>query len=180
MHTGSIPLTSLSDPFDLRATVECGQTFLWTRENGETYAAGRSGDDWYVTAHDGEVVRVRQRDGRLEWEATTDAEPILRERHRLDDDLESVRDAARDDQLVATAYEHSRGLRIVDDPFFACLVSFICSAQMRVERTFAMQAALRERYGEPVELDGRTYRAYPTPEALADADETALRELKDG
>jgi len=48
---------------------------------------------------------------------------------------------------------------------------------MRVERIHAMQTALREAYGDPVEFDGETYRAYPTPDALAEATEAELRDL---
>ncbi|WP_435095597.1 DNA-3-methyladenine glycosylase family protein [Halarchaeum sp. P4] len=182
MRTGSLPLTDVAGGFDLQATLESGQTYLWTREDGETYgdAAAYGGDAWYSTVVDGDVVRVRQHDGVLEWESTTDAESLLVELLRLDDDLHAIRDAASDDPLIAEAYERYWGLRIVDDPFFGCLISFICSAQMRVERIFAMQEALRETYGEAIEFDGRTYHAFPTPEALAEASEEELRELRLG
>jgi N-glycosylase/DNA lyase len=48
---------------------------------------------------------------------------------------------------------------------------------MRVERIHAMQTALREAYGDPVDVAGDTYYAYPTPEALASATEAELRDL---
>ncbi|GGM63717.1 N-glycosylase/DNA lyase [Halarchaeum rubridurum] len=182
MRTGSVPLADLAGGFDLQATLESGQTYLWTREDGATYDAdgARGGDAWYSTVVDGEVLRVRQRDGLLEWESTTDAESLLFDLLALDDDLHAIRAGASDDDLIRAAYERYWGLRIVRDPFFGCLVSFICSAQMRVGRIFAMQEALRETYGEPVAFDGRTYHAFPTPAALADASEGDLRDLSLG
>ncbi|GGL23716.1 8-oxoguanine DNA glycosylase [Halarchaeum grantii] len=182
MRSGSVPLVDLPGGFDLQATLESGQTYLWTREDGETYgdAAAYGGDAWYSTVVDGEVVRARQHDGALEWEATTDAESLLFELLRLDDDLDAIREGASDDPLIEEAYERYWGLRIVDDPFFGCLISFICSAQMRVERIFGMQESLREAYGERIEFDGETYYAFPTPEALASASEQDLRELSLG
>ncbi|WP_049933943.1 DNA-3-methyladenine glycosylase family protein [Halarchaeum acidiphilum] len=182
MRTGSVPLTDLAGGFDLQATLESGQTYLWTREDGATYAAdgARGGDAWYSTVVDGEVLRVRQREGVLDWESTTDAESLLFDLLSLDDDLRAIRDAASDDALIREAYERYWGLRIVRDPFFGCLVSFICSAQMRVARIFAMQEALRETYGEEIAFDGRTYHAFPTPAALADASEADLRDLSLG
>ncbi|MFB6078656.1 MAG: DNA-3-methyladenine glycosylase [Halarchaeum sp.] len=177
MRTGSIPLDGLDGGLDLATTIESGQTYLWTRDDGETYATAPDPDAWYSTVVDGDVVRARRRDDAIEWESTTDADPLLHELLRLDDDLPAIRDAAADDPLVADAYERHAGMRIVDDPFFGCLVSFICSAQMRVERIFEMQASLREAYGESVTADGRTYRATPTPDALAAATEADLREL---
>ncbi|GAD52640.1 8-oxoguanine DNA glycosylase [Halarchaeum acidiphilum MH1-52-1] len=177
-----MPLTDLAGGFDLQATLESGQTYLWTREDGATYAAdgARGGDAWYSTVVDGEVLRVRQREGVLDWESTTDAESLLFDLLSLDDDLRAIRDAASDDALIREAYERYWGLRIVRDPFFGCLVSFICSAQMRVARIFAMQEALRETYGEEIAFDGRTYHAFPTPAALADASEADLRDLSLG
>jgi N-glycosylase/DNA lyase len=51
---------------------------------------------------------------------------------------------------------------------------------MRVSRIHGMQQSLREAFGTPVEFDGRTYHAFPTPEQLAAASEDRLRELKLG
>ncbi|MFC7199136.1 DNA-3-methyladenine glycosylase family protein [Halospeciosus flavus] len=179
METGAIPVADVPGPVDVQATIESGQTYLWWREDGRTYAESdnHGGDAWYATVVDGEVVRVRQRDGALEWESTTDAVPLLRELLRLDDDLDAIAEATPDDPLLDAAYERYPGMRVPNDPFFGCLVSFICSAQMRVERIFAMQQALRETYGDPVSFQGRTYHAFPTPEALADATEGELRDL---
>lgn len=182
MRTGSVPLADLAGGFDLQATLESGQTYLWTREDGATYDAdgAHGGDAWYSTVVDGEVLRVRQRDGVLDWQSTTDAEELLFDLLALDDDLCAVREGASDDELIREAYERYWGLRIVRDPFFGCLVSFICSAQMRVARIFGMQEALRETYGEEITFDGRSYYAFPTPDALATASEADLRELSLG
>jgi N-glycosylase/DNA lyase len=71
-------------------------------------------------------------------------------------------------------------MRLVRDPPFPTLVSFICSAQMRVSRIHGMQVALAREFGERVPFDGRTYHAFPTPDALAGATEGALRDLSLG
>ncbi len=179
MERGTIPLGAIPGGFDLQSTVESGQSYLWTRADGRTYEAERvrGGSAWYWTALDGEVIRVRQTDDALEWAATTDVEPRLRELLGLDDDLDAVREATPSGNLIDAAYDAYRGLRIVRDPFFPCLVSFICSAQMRVARIFDMQVALREAYGAEIEWDGGTYHAFPTPERLAESTEAELRDL---
>ena len=182
MERGAVAVTELPGGLDLQATLESGQTYHWRRPDGNTYAStgAAGGDAWYETVVDGEVLRARQFEGRLEWESTTDAVPMLTELLRLDDDLDAIIDATPDDALVDEAYATYRGMRLTRDPFFACLVSFICSAQMRAERIFAMQQSLIEAYGAEVSVEGRTYRAYPTPARLAEAGEAALRELKLG
>jgi len=191
MNVGSRPVGALDGGFDLQATLECGQSYLWRRADGRMYeepnAAG--GDARYHVAlpstatetNEPEVIRLRQVDRLLEWEASTpNASTRLEELLRLDDDLEAILAATPDDPLIERAYDAYRGLRLVRDPPFASLVSFICSAQMRVGRIHEMQVSLAERYGESVAFDGETYRAFPTAERLAAASEADLRELSLG
>ncbi len=182
MERGAIPTDEIAGAVDVQATLESGQTYLWWRPDGTTYETdGASGGSaWYRTVVDGDVVEVRQTDTAIEWQSTTDATPIVRELLGLNDDLHEIRAAATDDDLTTAAWDAYDGLRIVRDPFFGCLISFICSAQMRVERIFAMQESLREHYGEPIEYDGETVHAFPEPEALAAATEDDLRDLKLG
>jgi len=188
MERGAIALAGLDGPFDLQATVESGQTYLWSREDGRMFEERpHGGDAWYYTTipadwtGDGPaVVRARQTDGRLEWESSVDAREYLVRLLRLDDDLDAVADRLPEDPLIDDAFEAYRGMRLVRDPAFPSLVSFICSAQMRVERIHGMQARLREAYGAPVEFDGAIYHAFPTPGRLADATEADLRDLRLG
>ncbi|AQL44188.1 8-oxoguanine DNA glycosylase [Halorientalis sp. IM1011] len=185
MRRGRIDARTLAGGVDLQSTVESGQSYLWAREDGATYEDDRAhgGDAWYWTTtrpadrDEPAVVRVRQVDGALEWESHVDAEPHLRRLLRLDDDLDAIRHATPDDRLLREAFETYRGMRVVRDPPFGALISFICSAQMRVGRIHDMQISLRREFGEPVTFDGETYYAYPTPEALADATEAQLREV---
>ncbi|NEU56382.1 DNA-3-methyladenine glycosylase [Halorussus sp. MSC15.2] len=185
MNSGSIAIGEFEGGLDVQTTLESGQTFLWRRDDGRAYETGGAsgGSAWYHTVVGGhtdgesEVLRVRQRDDRLEWEASFDAESLVAERLRLDDDLPAIFERIPDHPLLADARETYPGLRIVNDPFFPCLVSFICSAQMRVGRIHGMQTALAREFGETVEFDGETYHAFPTPERLARATEDELREL---
>jgi N-glycosylase/DNA lyase len=204
MQTGVIPLSEIDGAFDLQATVESGQTYLWDRADDGMYdePVAQGGDHWYETVvppfapptepdadpltDENAVVRVRQvgdatdPDARLEWESTTDAEPILTHLLRLDDDLDDILGATPDLPLLDRAYEEFEGMRLVRDPPFACLISFICSAQMRVSRIHGMQMRMAEAFGDTVEMDGKTYHAFPTPEQLAARTEDELRDLSLG
>jgi len=189
MESGAIPLESVG-PFDLHATVESGQTYLWDRADGNMYEtmSAHGGDSWYETvvppipgvSDERTVVRVRQTDEVLEWESTTDAVPVLSHLLRLDDDLDAILDSTPDLPLLNRAYEEYRGMRLVRDPPFPCLISFICSAQMRVSRIHGMQMRMAEQFGDPVAFDGRTLHAFPTAEQLAERTEEELRDLSLG
>ncbi|SNR32846.1 DNA-3-methyladenine glycosylase family protein [Halorubrum vacuolatum] len=194
MERGAIEIADLVGPFDLQATVESGQSYLWNRADGGTYDSlhAYGGQEWYETVVDPipgltderVVVRVRQigdvHDGRLEWEASTDAVPLLTHLLRLDDDLDAILGSTPDLPLLSRAYERYEGMRLTRDPVFPCLISFICSAQMRVARIHGMQRRLRETYGDVLELDGRKYHAFPNPEQLAARTEAELRDLSLG
>jgi len=192
MPSGTIDVSSLAGSLDLQATLESGQSYLWRRADGQMYAESEQtgGDAWYETVvrpdeaenarlDEGEpaVVRVRQHDGRLEWESTVEAAGVVRSLLRLDDDLPAIRAATPDDPLLEAAYDRYWGMRLVRDPPFGSLISFICSAQMRVSRIHGMQVALAEAFGDVVEFDGQTYHAFPTPDQLAGASEADLRDL---
>jgi len=189
-ESGAIPLSEVAGPFDLQATVESGQSYLWDRSDGRMYESmdASGGDAWYRTVAppvDGVTtepiaVRVRQREGRLEWVATDDPVPLLTHLLRLDDDLDAIYDAAPDDDLIGRAFDAYRGLRLVRDPPFPCLTSFICSAQMRVARVHGMSVALAESFGTEYELDGEAVPAFPTPDQLAARTEAELRDRKLG
>jgi len=190
MDAGTVPVADLPGAFDLQSTVESGQSYLWDRADGRMYetAAPHGGDAWYHTVvpathtetNEPEVVRVRQVDGRLEWEASVDAEAHLEDLLRLDDDLAAIRAATPADPLVERAFDAYAGMRLVRDPPFGALVSFICSAQMRVSRIHGMQVRLARELGDAVEFDGDTYHVSPTPEQLAAAGEGRLRDLSLG
>jgi N-glycosylase/DNA lyase len=191
MHEGHVPGTELAGGFDLQATVESGQTYLWSRADDAMYDDGLAwgGDAWYETVlpttatdtNEPELLRTRWDGERLAWESTTPRAPEhLTRLLRLDDDLDAIVAATPDLPLLDRAFERYRGMRLVRDPSFGSLVSFICSAQMRVSRIHGMQMRLAREYGDALTVDGRTYHAFPTAEQLAAATEADLRDLSLG
>jgi N-glycosylase/DNA lyase len=191
MHAGRVPVTEFVGGFDLQSTLESGQTYVWDRPDGGMFddAVAWGGNAWYHTVlpatetetNEPEVLRCRLGEKTLEWEASTPHAPEhLTRLLRLDDDLDAIVEATPELPLLRRAYERYGGMRLVEDPSFACLVSFICSAQMRVSRIHGMQGRLARAYGDTVEFDGDTYHAFPTPEQLAAATEADLRDLSLG
>jgi len=176
MEKGTIPRSTVSGGIDLRTTLQSGQSFLWNRTDGNMYAES-SDDAWYYTVSDGEVVFVRQQSDRLEWRATTDAADNLRRRLRLQDDLDEIFDSFPEDVALARARDRYPGLRVIRDPFFPCLVSFICSARTTVEQIHGFQTELAREFGNPIDVDGTTYHTYPQPAQLAAVPEAQLRDL---
>ncbi|MFB6133831.1 MAG: DNA-3-methyladenine glycosylase [Halanaeroarchaeum sp.] len=179
MRSGAIPQSAIPGPLDLQATLESGQTFRWTRRDGSMYdsAEPSGGEHWYRTLVDGQPVEVRQTDSTLEWRAAADPTAALIERLALTDDMTAMIEALADEGVVGNAKAAYEGLRIVNEPFFPTLVSFILSAQMRIERIHSLVQALSRKYGAAVRTGDLTVHRFPTPEELAAATETELRDL---
>ena len=179
MDSGVILNSSLSGGLDLQATLESGQTYLWDRDDGEDYlSSGLSGGSaWYSSVIEGSVIRLRQVEGQLEWRSTSNVDKVIRRVLGLDDDLDQIMKMSIEDSLIESAYSTYKGMRIIRDPFFPCVVSFICSSQMKVERIFGMQQRLRRKYGDKIRFEGKDYYEYPKVEVLADLDESDLREM---
>jgi N-glycosylase/DNA lyase len=189
-ESGAIDLRDIAGPFDLQATLESGQSYLWNRADSGMYdsMSVSGGSNWYETVAppiDGIsdtpiVIRVRQREDQLEWEATGDPVEVLTHLLRLDDDLTSIYDSFPDDELVTTAVDAFHGLRLVRDPPFSTLISFICSAQMRVSRIHQMQLSMADAFGTTHTVGGESFAAFPTSSQLAAQSESALRDLSLG
>ncbi len=153
---------------DLVETLESGQTFVWRRQTD---------GDGFSTAVEGEGVRVYQDDHEegVRYETTGASEKAVRRLLGLDDPLDEIHDEISHDELVRRGIDEYPGLRVVNDEFFACTVSFIISAQNRIPRIKSLVDEIRRRYGEPIE--GYDAYVFPSPETLAEAGEEELREI---
>lgn len=151
--------------FSLSDTLECGQTFSWVREgNG------------YINADIGQVVYVEQRESALYYDTSSD-DVNLRELLRLDDPLEEIQREISRDGIMKASIEFAPDLRIVNDPFFPCLVSFLCSVWKNVPAIRGMTNAIRREWGPSYEFRGKKYYGMPAPEQLSIVTTNDLKKL---
>lgn len=160
--------------FDLKLTLTCGQTFCWHRFEGQLY--DEDGDSEYYSFRNGKPVILRQKDGKIEVETELSREEV-EEMLGINHDLDKVFTEFPEDDKLEKAVEEFWGLRIVQDEFFPCLISYICSPQMRIPRIKKMFNAMAERYGTEHEINDKKVYEFPTPEQLSEATEEELREL---
>ena len=155
--------TAVAAPdFDLDATLGCGQVFHWVRE----------GAGWLGAVGD-VAVYVEQRGEKI-------AVPVGREKiaahyFALDHPLAEICATFPGDPAMAEAARFCRGMRIVRQPAWECVATFITSAMKQVAHIAQISHTLRRRYGARLESGGREVFAYPTPEALARLSEAELR-----
>ncbi|MBI2856270.1 MAG: hypothetical protein HYX93_05425 [Chloroflexi bacterium] len=171
---GQKPLSlSIAQPLDLAATLESGQAFRWRRHG-----------QWYYGVVHGNLVALKHDLAGLEVCSTSgtlaEIERLLRAYLRMDDDLEYIYACIDTDPRMNEAIAQYRGLRLLRQDPWECLVSFICSANSSIPRISATMEALAREYGQPLKLGQYVDYTFPTPERLAEAGEGALRALKLG
>lgn len=145
--------------FNLALTLASGQVFHWASQ-GAGYA-GLIGDV---------PVYVEQEGERL----LTNGDPGMVVRYfALDHPLPEIYRTFPEDPVMAAALEFCRGMRIIRQPAWECLATFITSSMKQVSHIAQISQTLRSRYGRAAGDMGAF--AYPAPERLAALREEDLR-----
>ena len=156
-----------STPFDLSQTLGCGQVFHW-----RTHGAG-----WLGTVGD-EPLYAEQRGARLFVPAGCE---LLAHRYfALDHPLEEFGATFPEDEAMRAARDFCCGLRIIRQPPWECLATFITSALKQVAHIAQISHTLRERFGRRVVWNDVPLYTYPAPERLAALSESELRACRLG
>lgn len=158
-HTGGLELDS---------TLDCGQCFRWSRT-----PAGWAG------VVDDRPVLARMEGDTLILEGPTEAERDFWRRYfALDVDYPALlaRYQAGNRRLAACVAENP-GIRVLRQPFFETLCTFILSQNNNIPRIRGLVERLCALCGSPLE-NGQ--HAFPTPEQLAACTEEQLATLRAG
>ena len=152
--------------FDLAMTLDSGQVFHWERS-----------DAGFVGTIGERAVYVEQRGDLLAGSCGND---LLRHYFALDHPLEEICASFPNDAAMNAARDFCRGLRIIRQPKWECLATFICSSMKQVAHIRQMSHALRQRFGEPRTINQRTLFTFPGAQTLAAQRERELRECRLG
>ncbi|HEX8680197.1 MAG TPA: DNA glycosylase, partial [Chthoniobacterales bacterium] len=148
--------------FDLAKTLDSGQVFHW-----EPHAAG------FIGTIGEQPAFVEQRGAELFVAGAPAA--VVSHYFALDHSLGAICAAFPEDEAMNAAAAYCCGLRIIRQPIWDCLASFITSSMKQVAHIRQMSRALRERFGERSMLYGTRLYHFPSAERLARATEAELR-----
>lgn len=134
---------------------------------------------WGDDAQPGAVrLRVQAADGAVDGDDLSFAEIALRRIGWLEHSPGPFYDHVRDDPVLAPLTRTHHGMRPVGSPdIFEMLVIAILGQQISLIAMGAIKRRMVERLGLAATFGGRTYYAFPTPEALAEADHAQLLAL---
>lgn len=154
-------------PFNLEHTLQCGQSFRWEKRGG-----------WWCGVVGEKVVKIRQVSERLEFEGAS--VNFVKVYFRLDDDLLQILSQISKDVHIKQAVQTLRGLRILRQEPWECLISYICATHTNIPAIKNMIYRLSKEFGRRKMRDGYTFYSFPKPADLANADVKKLEVCKLG
>src|SRR5207253_8551658 len=174
--------------FDLAMTLDSGQVFHWEKVDGGFI--GTIGERAIYVEQAGEILRVSR-----------GPEELVRNYFALDHPLAEICASFPDDPVINAALVYCRGPRIIRQPRWECLATFICSSMKQVAHIRQISQALRKRFGDrrkihngagwsratwtgkPARVDepggesiNHVAYTFPPPQWLAQSSEKELRE----
>src|SRR5881392_1075514 len=170
-------LVEISSPdFDLEKTLNSGQVFHWEKiDNG---FLGAIGDVPACVQQEDHILKVHFGETRKPTRETRPLPRLVTHYFALDHPLAEICASFPDDALMNAARDFCRGLRIIRQPKWECLATFICSSMKQVAHIRQISAALRTRFGERREIGNHVVYTFPHAQHIAHASKTGLRECK--
>jgi N-glycosylase/DNA lyase len=174
--------------FDLAKTLDSGQVFHWEKiDNGAggSRAIG-TGRPARVDEPGGEsingfcgtigenAVYVEQRENSLF--VSRGYEDLVRNYFALDHPLAEICASFPDDPAMNVARESCRGLRVIRQPKWECLATFICSSIKQIAHIRQISRALRQRFGLAKKVVDLVAYTFPSARRLGESSEKELRE----
>jgi N-glycosylase/DNA lyase len=162
------PLQSVPAPdFDLEKTLNSGQVFHWVRY-GRGFVGAIAENPIYLEQV-GNTIRVCRGQSKQ-----------VSHYLALDHPLSKILNTFPPDPAIKVAVEYGRGLRIVRQPPWECLATFLTSALKQVQHIRAISLAIRSRFGRRLPLGEMEVFSYPEPERVAEIPAEKLLECKLG
>ncbi|MGL4791697.1 MAG: DNA-3-methyladenine glycosylase family protein [Anaerotignaceae bacterium] len=163
-----------SEDFILSQTLECGQCFNFTK----------LGEEDYVVTSFNKALRVYEDNEAIIFQNTTEIEfkELWQDYFDLNRDYTIIKKLLKEkDNTLKAALEFAPGIRIINQDFFQCLISFIISQNNRIPMIKKVVRNLSQKYGEYVgTFDGEEYFSFPTPKSLYGISGEELMECKTG
>ncbi len=165
--------------FDLAKTLGSGQVFHWEKA-GNGFIGMIDDQPFYLEQRgdllEGGAPATPTFDETGSQELAPPSPKTVRNYFALDHPLAEICGSFPKDETMNAARDFCRGLRIIRQPQWECLATFICSSMKQVAHIRQISRALRERFGSGHQIRGRVLHSFPSSLRLAASSEKELRE----
>lgn len=149
--------------FNLKYTLESGQSFRWNRVK-----------DKYYGVVENQILKIHQHHDTLIIESSKEQDESYFSTHLihyldLERELATILTAVNVDAYIERAINKFWGMRLLNQELWETIASFILSQNNNMARIRGIIRKLAERFGQRLEFDGYEDYTFPTPQILADA-----------
>ncbi len=142
-----------TESFSLRDTLECGQFFRFTKVM-----------DTYIVQSSDLIFSLCQKKEFLFYDGAE--ESFLVHFLRLDEDLDSILKEIDRDSMIHQAIQKYRGLRMIRQDPWECLISFLCSSAKAISHIRTIIEALCKSAGKKIHYENYLSYSFPEPRCL--------------
>ena len=172
-------LVEISAPdFDLAMTIDSGQVFHWEKI-GVGFVGAIAEYAVYVEQN-GDLLKGKMEGGAPATPGSRELAPpvagMVRHYFALDHPLADICASFPDDPVMNAARQFCCGLRIIRQPRWECLATFICSSMKQVAHIRQISLAVRRRFGDQRAVGDHLVGTFPPARRIAQASETDLLE----
>jgi len=166
-------LKILAPDFNLAMTLNSGQVFHWEKiGNG---FVGTIRDLPLYVEKKGDVLKFRCGATPQPARQRRALPGIVAHYFALDHPVTEICASFPDDPIMNAARQFCRGLRIIRQPKWECLATFICSSMKQVAHIRQISLALRRRFGDQRKVGDHVLCTFPLAERIAQGSEDELR-----
>jgi N-glycosylase/DNA lyase len=163
-------LIQISQPFDLFSTLNSGQSFRWEKQG-----------EWVFGVVFENIVKIKEVRQGVEFFSSPDDEdtlmPLVMDYLGLSTDIYSIYESISIDRRIESAIDRYRGMRLLRQDPWECLISFICSSASNIKRISRNVESICDSYGTTIRLGNYHRNTFPTPVQLSQSEASDLREL---
>lgn len=137
-------------PFSLKDTIECGQFFRFTKV-----------ENTYLIQTSNRIFSLWQKEDLLYYDGVE--ESFLSQFFRLEDDFEDILKRINLDPVICQAIRRYRGLRLIRQDPWECLISFLFSSAKAIPNIRCLIEALCRVSGRKVAQGSHISYGFPAP-----------------
>lgn len=163
-------------PLDPIRTINSGQVFLWENHNNSWYGI----DGNYIlkiTIKDEKIYKLMENQKFLYELENIDIEynsfPEYKNWNynffRLYDNQDIIDKTLSKDSVILNIYKKYRGLRLIRQNPFQCIISFVCASNTNIKRIRYMLKNITKKFGKRVIYNGISFNLFPNVNELSEA-----------
>ena len=141
--------------FNLEHTLESGQIFRISKDNG-----------WYYVNAQNKFFRIKQAGNEVEFYGAD--EEFIIYFFSLNENLPKILKEINKDKYIGKAIIKYKGLRLIKQEPWECLISFICSSASNIPRIKSKLNALSRSFGKKLLLNSHQSYTFPLPGKIND------------